>query len=127
MLIALLALSFITGCRTPEQSVGETGALIPAVQSDLMPKLGVKYKLVTPPMIYRSKAPGPKEREPQKAWRLGNEFVFRTALRSFIALPAIEARHITNDVFVVGFRTPKGKEAGLFLVYTDSNEIEISE
>ncbi|MFH1476129.1 MAG: hypothetical protein ABIH24_01365 [Verrucomicrobiota bacterium] len=127
-LIVLIALSWIIGCRSPEPTTThDPDTLIRPLQSDLIPKIGVKYQLVIPPEIYRTREPGPKGRESEKAWRLGNEFVFRTALRKGVMMPAIGVIHVTNHVFLVRFLTSKGKDAGLLFVHTSSNIAEISE
>ncbi len=125
---ALVAMCCVAGCYSAKsQSTNNTETLIPPAQSELMPTVGTKYQIVIPPTIYQTTEPGPKEIESEKAWRLGNEFVFRTALRKGVTMPAIGVIHITNDVFLVRFLTPKGKDAGFLFVHTGSNEAEISE
>jgi hypothetical protein len=126
--IILVALCWVAGCRHPASTTA-TGPenRIPPVRSDFLPKVGVKYQVVIPPEVYRTKEHGPKERESGKAWRLGNEFVFRTALRKGVTMPAVGVIHMTNDVYLVRFLTPKGKDAGFLFVHTGSNTAEISE
>ena len=127
-LMILVALCLVTGCGNLEPTSAPTANnLIPPVQCDLLPKVGVKYQVMIPPEIYRTHQPGPKERESEKAWRLGNEFVFRTALRKRVTMPAVGVVHRTNDIFLVRFLTPAGKEAGFVFVHTKSNTAEISE
>jgi len=87
----------------------------------------MKYLVAIPPEIYKTKEPGPEEKESQKAWRLGNEFVFRTALRNGVTMPAFGVIHLTNDMYLVRFLTPKGRDAGFLFVYTASNMAKISE
>jgi hypothetical protein len=128
ILIATVALCCLVGCRNPEPTTAPYEEnLISPVQSEWLPKVGVQYHVVIPPEIYRTKEPGPKERESAKAWRLGNEFVFRTALRKGVTMPAVGVVQGTNDIFLVRFLTPAGKDAGFLFVHTKSNTVELSE
>jgi hypothetical protein len=57
-------------------------------KSDVMPEPDVFYALITPPMLFETRRPGPKEQKSSQAWAVANEFVFRTALRGMVVLPA---------------------------------------
>jgi len=86
LLSLLFAVSLLTSCGKPEQPAGSQ-ELGPA-KSDIMPKSDVFYTMVMPPMLYETHQPGPKEQKSSQAWSVANEFVFRTALRTKVVLPA---------------------------------------
>ncbi len=118
------------GCATTYcvgQATDATAPQLPPVQSDLMPIIGTYY-YITPSWIYHSTGdPGPAADDLSTAWDLGNEFVFRTALRNGVVMPATYVAPISNDFFQVGFKTPDGKDAGFIFVNIKSNTVMLSE
>ena len=126
LLVILIAL----GCATAYCNAQDTNIFtpqLPPVQSDMMPTIGTHY-LITPSWIYHSTGdPGPASDDLSKAWDLGNEFVFRTALRNGVVMPATLVDPVSNGWFQVGFKTPEGKDAGLLFVNIKSNTVMLSE
>jgi hypothetical protein len=104
LLIAMI-LAALAGCAgAPPASV-----TIEPVQTDLVPATGTPYVLVTPPMLYETREPGPAEKLTSRAWSLANEFVFRTSLRASVALPACESGGPPrDDGILVRFRSEDG-------------------
>lgn len=125
ILVILVAL----GCATAYCDAQATNDIIqlPPVQSDLMPTIGAQY-LITPSWIYHSTGdPGPAADDLSTAWGLGNEFVFRTALRNGVVMPATYVGPVSNGWFQVGFKTPEGKDASFLFVNIKSNIVMLSE
>ena len=118
------------GCTTAycNAQAGENSApQLPPVQSDIFPAIGVNY-VITPPWIYKSTGyPGPAADDMNTAWHLGTEFVFRTALRNGVILPASYVIPVTNDWFHIVFKTSEGKEQGFIFVNIKSNTAMLNE
>ena len=126
----IMAILVALGCATAYCNAQATNNIIlelPPVQSDMMPTIGAQY-LITPSWIYHSSGdPGPAADDLSTAWDLGNEFVFRTALRNGVVMPATYVAPVSNGWFQVGFKTPEGKDAGLLFVNIKSRTALLSE
>jgi hypothetical protein len=98
---------------------------IPAKQTELKPKSKILYRLEGN-FIYKTMEPGPSEWITHGAWRLANEFVFRTMLRKECVLPSSSASPRQNGVMVL-FKKKDGGRSVSVLVRTDERIIEYKE
>ena len=92
-------------------------------KSSVMPSVGTRYELVSHPMLYETHQPGPKEKNPSIAWRLTNEFVFRTALRNQCVLPAEGVAQHKTEIMVLFNRKTEEQRTAVF-VRSDMKTIE---
>lgn len=98
--------------------------LIEPKQTNLTPQTNVLYTLVTPPMLFETHQPGPKEDTKSRAWKLANEFIFRTSLREQVQLPALKAVQHKIGVMVHFTRKNAEQEEVLVFVRSDMKTIE---
>ena len=98
--------------------------LIEPKQTNLAPQTNVLYTLVTPPMLFETHQPGPREETTSRAWKLANEFVFRTSLSEQVQLPALKAVQHKIGVMVHFTRKDSEKEEVLVFVRSDMKTIE---
>lgn len=63
----------------------------------LIPQTNVLYTLVVPPMLYETAEPGPKGKTKSIAWKLANEFVYRTSWREKGQLPALKEQDMKKN------------------------------
>lgn len=92
-------------------------------QSNLFPETNVVYRLVMPPTLYRTVQPGPKEERTSRGWQAANEFVFRTALRLQLQLPAQSAVPHRDGV-LASFRVQDSDRRVRVFVRSDLRTVE---
>ncbi len=92
-------------------------------QTTLIPQTKVLYTLIIPPMLYETDEPGPREKAKSIAWKLANEFIYRTSLREKVQLPALKAVQHKIGVMVVFSQKDSKKKIHIF-VRSDMKTIE---
>jgi hypothetical protein len=105
--VVLLAVAFLCSSCATREAPPEIRELGPS-KSDMMPKPGILYSLVMPPMLYETRQSGPKEQNSSQAWAVANEFVFRTRLRDTVVFPATGVTPAKNG-HLVQFGRKDGK------------------
>ena len=126
----LLAILVALGCATVysnAQATNEITAILPPVQSELMPTIGTYY-LMRPPDVYKAIGePGPANSKMNTAWSLGNEFIYRTILRADVNLPYTSVGLISNDLYTVGLMNSEGRMLGALTVNITNHAVMLSE
>ncbi len=115
---------------------GQTNLAFPPVrieglQTNLVPVLRTVY-LIAGPDLYKSPEPGPASHQLGIAWRIGNEFVFRTSLRGKYKLPAgrsqllLDSAGQQNGDALISFRPKEGDKELTVLVHWRNRTVEIA-
>lgn len=65
--------------------------VIPCKQTEMIPKPSIHY-ILTPPDLYITTGPGPAGSSNSQAWKIANEFIYRTSLRHQFKLPSSNSR-----------------------------------
>ncbi|MEW6009115.1 MAG: hypothetical protein AB1629_05745 [Candidatus Omnitrophota bacterium] len=96
------------------------------IKSKLVPQKGVVYHIIVPPQLHETHEPGPAEQNTYIAWRLANEFVFRTELREYYVLPSQSVGpQKSAGEYMVSFVSRKGDKQLIIRVDINKNEATI--
>ncbi len=96
------------------------------IKSKLIPQKGRVYHIITPPQLHETHEPGPSELNTHIAWRLANEFVFRTELREYYVLPSQSVQsQKANGEYTVFFSPKKGDDQLIIRVDINKNEATV--
>ncbi len=109
-----------------EQKNSLNSILLETIQTNLVPDKGSVYHIVMTFQLHETHQPGPKEADTFIAWRLANEFVFRTSLRDRYILPSENAGPLKNEgEFEVVFKEKNQRRPLTVRVNILKNEVSI--
>ena len=117
----------ILACGTVMAGTTNTNGVVTveSAQTNLQPQTGVTYRIAAN-WIYKTDDPGPTEIQNSSAWRLANEFVFRTSLRELLALPASSSeKRKEDDLYSVTFARKSGGKQLILLVDPKYETVQI--
>jgi hypothetical protein len=126
MFLRILAITVLcASCSPGESNFASPPVRIDGLQTNLFPVLGNLY-LIAAPDLYKPPHPGPALSQLSRAWSIGNEFVFRTALRAKYKLPAGSSRLLQNGDALISFTREEGGKELTVLVHLRSNTVELT-
>lgn len=115
----------IYNCEAETNSSDGLSAIITYQKPDLHPVAGTTYYISKTYLYTGTEDPGPAFAKLNTAWRIANEFVFRTALQAEYYLPAGNSKLIEDENALISFTPKRGNTELTILVNWKNNTVEI--